>query len=90
MSGDPSLHFENRYIRKDGQIVNIMWSARWSEENQVRIAIAHDITRRKQAEARQAAVFHFRSCLTARTICLTCSGKPPDHRHHAPRHIVSR
>lgn len=57
MSGNPSLHFENRYIRKDGQIVHIMWSARWSEEDQVRIAIAHDITRRKQAEARQALLY---------------------------------
>ncbi len=57
MSGDLGLHFENRYIRKDGQIVHIMWSARWSEEDQVRIAIAHDITRRKQAEARQALLY---------------------------------
>ena len=30
MSGCPQLHFENRYIRKDGRIVHIMWSARWS------------------------------------------------------------
>lgn len=57
MSGNPNLHFENRYIRKDGQIVHIIWPARWSEEDQVRIAIAHDITRRKQAEARQALLY---------------------------------
>ena len=57
MAGRPNLHFENRYIRKDGQIAHIMWSARWSETDQARIAIAHDITRRKQAEARQALLY---------------------------------
>ncbi len=57
MSGNPEFHFENRYVRKDGQVVHIMWSARWSEEHQVRIAVARDITRRKRAEAVQAAVY---------------------------------
>jgi len=32
---------ENRYVRKDGQIVHIMWSARWSERGaQLRVAVA--------------------------------------------------
>ena len=57
MSGDPQFHFENRYVRKDGQVVNIMWSARWSEDHQLRIAVARDITRRKRAEAVQAAAY---------------------------------
>jgi len=57
MSGNPEFHFENRYVRKDGQVVHIMWSARWSEEHQVRIAVARDITRRKRAEAVQAALY---------------------------------
>ncbi len=57
MSGNPQLHFENRYLRKDGQIVNIMWSARWSEDHQLRIAVARDITRRKHAETIQAALY---------------------------------
>ena len=47
---------------KDGQIVHIMWSARWSEENQVRIAIAHDITPQPARPGRAgAAVFHFQA-----------------------------
>lgn len=46
MSGQPKLNFENRYIRKDGQVVHIRWSARWSEADQLRIAVAHDITER--------------------------------------------
>ena len=50
MSGQHQLNFENRYLRKDGKIVHVMWSARWSEADQLRIAVAHDITERKQAE----------------------------------------
>ncbi|MBH0038023.1 diguanylate cyclase domain-containing protein [Pseudoalteromonas sp. SWN166] len=42
--------FENRWIRKNGQIVHILWSVRWSEQHQVRIAVAHDITERKIME----------------------------------------
>lgn len=57
MAGEPRPHFENRYLRKDGRIVHIMWSARWSDADQLRIAVARDITGRKQAEAMQAALF---------------------------------
>ncbi|OZY86985.1 diguanylate cyclase [Cellvibrio mixtus] len=57
VAGQPEPHFENRYIRKNGDVVHIMWSARWSEEDQCRIAVARDITLRKQAEAMQQAVF---------------------------------
>lgn len=55
--GRPQLNFENRYIRKDGQVVHIMWSTRWSEADQLRIGVARDITERKQAEAMQAALY---------------------------------
>ena len=57
MLGQPQFHFENRYIRKDGQIVHIMWSARWSPEEQLRIGVARDITERKRAEAMQAVLY---------------------------------
>ena len=56
MTGAPNPHFENRYLRKDGQIVHIMWSARWSEADGLRIAVARDITERKRAESVQAAL----------------------------------
>lgn len=39
--------FVNRYIRKDGSIVRIMWSARRSEKEQIRVAVARDITDRQ-------------------------------------------
>lgn len=57
MGGEPKLNFENRYLRKDGRVVNILWSARWSEVDQLRIAVARDITERKLAESRQAALY---------------------------------
>lgn len=57
IAGEPQPHFENRYIRKDGDVVHIMWSARWSEADQCRVAVARDITRRKEAESLQQAVF---------------------------------
>lgn len=47
MSGYLQRYFENRYIRKDGQVVYISWSATWSEEHQLRIGVARDITQRK-------------------------------------------
>ena len=56
MSGIPNPHFENRYLRKDGGTVHIMWTARWSEADGVRIAVARDITARKHAEAMQVAL----------------------------------
>ena len=51
LAGVPSPRFENRWVRKDGKVVYVLWSARWSEEHQVRIAVAHDITERKEMEA---------------------------------------
>lgn len=46
MAGYQQSYFENRYVRKDGSIVSISWSAAWSEEYQVRVGVARDITRR--------------------------------------------
>lgn len=47
MDGYQQRYFENRYIRKDGSVVYISWSATWSEERQLRIGVARDITDRK-------------------------------------------
>lgn len=57
MSGKPQVHFENRYVRKDGQIVHIMWSTRWSPSDQLRIGVARDITELKRAESLRAALY---------------------------------
>jgi diguanylate cyclase (GGDEF)-like protein/PAS domain S-box-containing protein len=55
--GQPMKGFENRCIRKDGSIAHVRWSARWSEADQVRIAVAHDITGRKHEESVQKALY---------------------------------
>lgn len=57
MTGDFKPNFENCYIRKDGSRVHILWSARWSQPDQVRIAVAHDITERKRSEAMHVALY---------------------------------
>lgn len=57
MAGHPRIGFENRYIRKDGRQVHIMWSARWSEADQLRIGVARDVSVRKHAEEIQAATY---------------------------------
>lgn len=50
MSGHPHYDFRNRYIRKDGGIVHILWAACWSDEADARIGVARDITAQRQAE----------------------------------------
>ena len=56
-AGTEQLHFENRYVRKDGATAYIRWTARWLPDRQLRLAVAHDISDRKRAEAVQAAVY---------------------------------
>lgn len=58
MSGQPHIDFRNRYIRKDGGIVHILWSARWYEEEGVRIGVARDVTALRQAEAELRFLAH--------------------------------
>ena len=73
MAGMPQPHFENRYVRKDGKIVHIMWSARWSEADQARIAVARDITELKHAQRLQAALFEIsEAASTAEDLLALC------------------
>ena len=57
MEGDLQLQFENRYVRKDGRIAHIRWTARLLPDQQLRLAVAHDITERKRHDLKQAAVY---------------------------------
>jgi diguanylate cyclase (GGDEF)-like protein/PAS domain S-box-containing protein len=56
MDGIFQPHFRNRCVRKDGRIVDIQWSASWSPENAVRIAVGHEITELRRAEVLQSAL----------------------------------
>ena len=58
MSGQPHNDFHNRYIHKDGSIIHILWSARWSEEDGVRIGVARDVTTLRQAEDKLRFLAH--------------------------------
>jgi len=58
MNGIPHVDFRNRYIRKDGRIVYILWSARWSEEDGVRIGVARDVTKLEQVESKMHFLAH--------------------------------
>lgn len=44
------FNFENRYIKKDGSVVAIEWTARWDEKEQMRYGIARDVTDKKKNE----------------------------------------
>ena len=57
MQNTPLPYFENRYIRKDGSIAHIMWSARLSAADGLRIAVARDISSRVRYEAKQRATY---------------------------------
>lgn len=56
-AGTQEPHFENRYLRKDGGTVHIMWSARSAPDTGMRVAVARDVTERKRAESMQAALY---------------------------------
>ncbi len=57
MASGHKPHFENRYVRKDGRVVHVMWTARWSEADRVRVAVARDVTELKRAGSMQAALY---------------------------------
>lgn len=57
LGGEPQLDFENRYLRKDGSIAHIMWSARWSEADGIRVGVARDVTERRRAESMRSALY---------------------------------
>lgn len=48
--GISTSNFENRYCRKDGHIVNLLWSARWDENDKTMYCIAKDATAIKAQE----------------------------------------
>lgn len=58
MEGQPHNDFGNRYIHKDGTIVYILWSARFSEEDGVRIGVARDVTALRQTEEKLRFLAH--------------------------------
>jgi PAS domain S-box-containing protein len=50
MKGARVTNFQNRYIRKDGTAVPLIWSARWDKQENVMYAIARDASEKIEAE----------------------------------------
>lgn len=50
MNGQAHVDFRNRYLRKDGGVVHILWAAYWSDEVGARIGVARNVTALRQAE----------------------------------------
>lgn len=42
--------FVNRYVRKDGTLVDVLWSANWSSKDKIIFCVAHDVTDRARIE----------------------------------------
>ena len=50
VAGSPATDFENRYLRKDGSVVTVVWTANWSVEAKAMFCVARDVSDRKRAE----------------------------------------
>ncbi|HEY0669902.1 MAG TPA: ATP-binding protein [Sphingobacteriaceae bacterium] len=49
-NGIKITNFENRFIRKDGKIIPLTWSAKWDKKEKVMYCVARDATALKEAE----------------------------------------
>ncbi|MBC7391194.1 MAG: PAS domain S-box protein, partial [Opitutaceae bacterium] len=49
-AGLDTANFENRFVKKDGSIVPIVWSARWDDNDKIMYSIARDASEKKNAE----------------------------------------
>lgn len=50
VSGVPVKDFENRYLHKDGSVVDMLWLAHWSDVEKSIFCVAHNMTERKEAQ----------------------------------------
>ncbi len=42
--------FETRFVRKDGEVVDVLWSGQWSNAEQSMFVVLHDVTERLKAQ----------------------------------------
>ena len=50
MQGDGERHFHNRYLHRQGHVVELLWSAHWLPEQRLRIGVAREIGELRRAE----------------------------------------
>lgn len=53
-NGIKTTNFQNRYIRKDGSIVPMVWSSIWDDEEKIYFSIAKDATEKERNELAMA------------------------------------
>jgi PAS domain S-box-containing protein len=51
MNGRAETDLENRYLRRDGSPIPLVWTATWSQEHQIMFCVARDMTARKRMES---------------------------------------
>jgi len=90
-SGQPTVDFENRYIRKDGSIRTISWTATPGPEKGVIYCIGRDITERKQAvEALRKAHDELEQRVKDRTATLRALAVQLDHAEEEERKRIAQ
>ncbi len=50
LAGISTTNFENRYVRKDGTIVPMLWSATWNAKSELIYCVGRDVTESKNEE----------------------------------------
>ena len=50
MEGWIQRHFRNRYLHRDGHVVDMQWSARWHPAHRVRIGVGREVTELRRVE----------------------------------------
>ncbi|GAB3162855.1 PAS domain-containing sensor histidine kinase [Telluribacter humicola] len=50
MAGEELRNFENRYVRKDGSLVPLAWTAHWDQQDNTLICVGRDNSEKKKAE----------------------------------------
>lgn len=66
--------FENRFRHRNGALVDLSWSAHWSASDNGLFCVAHDITKRKQAELQvQESEQRLRTTMEAMPTAIACT-----------------
>ncbi|HET8848910.1 MAG TPA: sensor domain-containing diguanylate cyclase, partial [Marinobacter sp.] len=84
-AGNRQMNFENRYQHRDSRVVHILWSARWYEQDRLRIGLARDVTALKDAELHLRFLAHH-DPLTGLTNRSLFSDRVETALHAADRH----
>jgi PAS domain S-box-containing protein len=72
LRGEDVIDFENRYIRKDGEIVNMSWNAHADVHRNVICAVARDVTSNRLLRALEQARLSAEAEAKAKSQFLVC------------------